>query len=527
MYQALYRKWRPRTFDDVVGQEAVCQTLKNQVLSGQLSHAYLFTGSRGTGKTSMAKILAKAANCLSPREGNPCGECAICRGVDDGSLFDILEIDAASNNGVDNIRDLREEATMLPAQARYRVYIIDEVHMLSTGAFNALLKIMEEPPAHILFILATTEVHKVPATILSRCQRFDFKRIDSAKIAAHLVRVAQAEGIALEEDAALTIARLADGGMRDALSMLDLCSSFGEKIDAATAAKALGVTSNERLFAISAGILSGDTGAVLQAADELAAQSVSAERLCEQLIGHFRNLLVARTVPKPEKLILCLPEERQQYIEQAERFTAPELIRVLEVLQDGLITLGRVSQKKPQLEITLLRAAAPELAKGSQDLAARLDALEQRLAAGALPAASPPRAKPAAPRPAPKAPEPAAAEPAEPPQEQAQPLLVWQDIMERLKTANPALFGALCGSSAYLSGSRILIDSENSLFFKMMRENDFTRRSLKQAILEVTGAKYGIGPYRRQEQQTDPSGAGLEELIHSAKKAGVDVHISE
>ena len=370
--------------------------------------------------------------------------------------------------------------------------------MLSTGAFNALLKIMEEPPAHILFILATTEVHKVPATILSRCQRFDFKRIDSAKIAAHLVRVAQAEGIALEEDAALTIARLA-----------------------------LGVTSNERLFAISAGILSGDTGAVLQAADELAAQSVSAERLCEQLIGHFRNLLVARTVPKPEKLILCLPEERQQYIEQAERFTAPELIRVLEVLQDGLITLGRVSQKKPQLEITLLRAAAPELAKGSQDLAARLDALEQRLAAGALPAASPPRAKPAAPRPAPKAPEPAAAEPAEPPQEQAQPLLVWQDIMERLKTANPALFGALCGSSAYLSGSRILIDSENSLFFKMMRENDFTRRSLKQAILEVTGAKYGIGPYRRQEQQTDPSGAGLEELIHSAKKAGVDVHISE
>ncbi|MDY4191819.1 MAG: DNA polymerase III subunit gamma/tau, partial [Oscillospiraceae bacterium] len=241
MYQALYRKYRPKSFDDVVGQEHITSTLKNEVLTGKIAHAYLFCGSRGTGKTTCAKILAKAVNCPDLRDGSPCGECEICRGIDDGSLLDVLEIDAASNNGVDNIRQLREDAFFTPSMAKYRVYIIDETHMLSTGAFNALLKIMEEPPSHVLFILATTEAHKVPATILSRCQRFDFHRIKSGDIARYLEKIAGKEGVELTHDGALLIGRLSDGGMRDAVSLLDQCISQGSRITAELVSRTAGL----------------------------------------------------------------------------------------------------------------------------------------------------------------------------------------------------------------------------------------------------------------------------------------------
>ncbi len=247
MYQVLYRKWRPQTFADVVGQPHVTASLTGAVQSGRLSHAYLFTGSRGTGKTSCAKILAKAVNCERPVDGNPCNACDTCRGIDSGSILDVIEIDAASNNGVDNIRDLREEANYTPTHAKYRVYIIDEVHMLSTGAFNALLKTLEEPPEHVKFILATTEVHKLPSTILSRCQRFDFKRIEPQDIADRLKFVAVQENISLTDDGAMLIARVSDGAMRDALSLLDRCAAYGEAITETVVSDAAGLAGRERL----------------------------------------------------------------------------------------------------------------------------------------------------------------------------------------------------------------------------------------------------------------------------------------
>ena len=289
-YQALYRKWRPQIFADVVGQEHITGTLKNQIVAGKTAHAYLFTGSRGTGKTTCSKILAKAVNCLSPIDGDPCCQCAICQGIDDGTIMDVVEIDAASNNGVENIRDLREEANFTPANAKYRVYIIDETHMLSIGAFNALLKIMEEPPEHVIFILATTEVHKVPATILSRCQRFDFKRIQSQTIADRLSYVAEEERVDLQEDAALLIARLSDGGMRDALSLLDVCiSRGGSYVDMQVVSQAAGLAGNQYLFAIASAVLRGDVGEALAQLEALSERSVEFDRLSEQLVSHYRN----------------------------------------------------------------------------------------------------------------------------------------------------------------------------------------------------------------------------------------------
>lgn len=251
MYRVLYRKWRPQTFEEVYGQPHITATLKNELVSGRVAHAYLFTGSRGTGKTTCAKILSKAVNCLSPHDGDPCNECEICRGIDNGSVLDVIEIDAASNNGVDNIRDLRDEANFTPVKAKYRVYIIDEVHMLSTGAFNALLKILEEPPEHVIFILATTEVHKLPATILSRCQRFDFKRITPEDICARLQYVAEHENITLDEDAAALIAKVADGALRDALSLLDRCCAVDEHITSEVVTKSAGLAGRDYLMRLS------------------------------------------------------------------------------------------------------------------------------------------------------------------------------------------------------------------------------------------------------------------------------------
>ena len=297
MYQVLYRKWRPQVFSDVAGQPHVTDTLRRELQEGRLSHAYLFTGSRGTGKTTCAKILAKAVNCLHPVDGNPCNECEICKGIDSGSILDVIEIDAASNNGVDNIRDLREEANFTPVAAKYRVYIIDEVHMLSIGAFNALLKTLEEPPSYVLFILATTEVHKLPATILSRCQRFDFRRIPPEDIAARLEYVAGQEGMELAHDAALLIARIADGALRDALSLLDQCAGRSKQITVEIVSEAAGLAGRGHLYELSAALRAEDSARRSPCLDELHQGSCDMERLCGDLIDHFRNLMIAKTVP--------------------------------------------------------------------------------------------------------------------------------------------------------------------------------------------------------------------------------------
>ena len=279
MYQVLYRKWRPQVFADVVGQPQVTVTLQHELMAGRVAHAYLFTGSRGTGKTTCAKILAKAVNCLHPVNGDPCGECEICRGVESGSVMDVVEIDAASNNGVDNIRELREEAAFTPASARYRVYIIDEVHMLSQGAFNALLKTLEEPPAHVLFILATTEVHKLPATILSRCQRFDFHRIAPEDISDRLEYVARQEEASLDREAGLLIARLADGAMRDALSLLDQCFGRSRQVTVEVVNETAGLAGREHLFQMAQSILDRDSPSALELVDRLYRESKDMARL--------------------------------------------------------------------------------------------------------------------------------------------------------------------------------------------------------------------------------------------------------
>ena len=351
----------------------------NEVESGRLSHAYLFTGSRGTGKTTCAKILSKAVNCLHPVNGSPCNECAICRGIDDGSILDVTEIDAASNNGVDNIRDLREEANFTPAAAKYRVYIIDEVHMLSSGAFNALLKTLEEPPEHVLFILATTEVHKIPATILSRCQRFDFRRIAPEDISARLLTVAENEGIALDKDAALLIARVADGALRDALSLLDQCAGTNEKVTLETVGACAGLLGREYLFDLSDAIISGNTEAVLEITDKLHSSSCDTERLLSELVNHFRNVMIAKTAKQPENFIVCTPDECKRYKQTAANVTYGTILHIMEALCKESSVVKYSAHRRAQVETLLIRLCDPSLSTDNAAIIRRLDELEAQL----------------------------------------------------------------------------------------------------------------------------------------------------
>ncbi len=379
MYRALYRKWRPQVFSDVSGQNHITETLKNEISSGRLSHAYLFTGSRGTGKTTCAKILAKAVNCLNPQDGSPCNECSICRGIDDGSILDVTEIDAASNNSVDNIRDLRDEVNFTPAAAKYRVYIIDEVHMLSSGAFNALLKTLEEPPQHVLFILATTEVQKLPATILSRCQRFDFRRIPPEDIAQRLLTVAENEKLQLDNDAALLIARVADGALRDALSILDQCAGYNEPITVKTVGNAAGLLGKDYLFEISDAILNGDSSAVLSIIDRLHSSSCDMERLMSELVNHFRNIMMAKTTKNPEKFIVSTPDELAKYKENGQKMTYGSLLHIMETLCKEASQLKYSSHQRAQTETTLIRLCTPALSTDNEAIVRRIDELEAQL----------------------------------------------------------------------------------------------------------------------------------------------------
>ena len=353
MYRALYRKWRPRTFEDVVGQQGIVAALKNQIATGRVGHAYLFTGTRGTGKTTCAKIFAKAVNCQDKTSPDPCGVCQICKGIDDGSILDVVEIDAASNNGVDNIRDLRDETAYTPSACAYKVYIIDEVHMLSIAAFNALLKIMEEPPSHVIFILATTEIHKVPATILSRCQRYDFGRIKPEDIAARVSYVAAQEQLELTEGAAALIARLADGALRDALSILDTCAGVSTQIDEELVRRMAGVTDRSYLFRISDALHNKNATEALAEVAQLRQQSVDMKRLCEELISHYRNLMLAALPGGKALLSGVAPEEEARYLQTAEGIRQGESVRAIRLLGSALEKMGRGTDQRIELELAL------------------------------------------------------------------------------------------------------------------------------------------------------------------------------
>ncbi len=384
-YQALYRKYRPQTFDDVSGQMSVTQTLKTQLQTGHLSHAYLFTGSRGTGKTSCAKILSKAVNCENPTDGNPCNCCTACKAIDSGSCMDVLEIDAASNNGVDHVRDLREDAVYSPSQVKMRVYIIDEVHMLSISAFNALLKIIEEPPEHLMFILATTELHKVPATILSRCQRFSFRRISQEDIAARLQYVAYQENIDLDDSAARVLARLADGGMRDGLSLLDQCASAttGE-LTAQQVYTCLGIAGEKKCTQMMGYISQHDASGALSLFNSLYAQGKDLGAMLDEMACLSRDLMVLKTAGRSGITMLSGVAEDQEVMELAQRFSDGELVRIMSLLQTTMSGFTRSSSRRLDAELCILTLCQPALSLDPESLNARLTRLEEQIKTGML-----------------------------------------------------------------------------------------------------------------------------------------------
>ena len=385
VYQALYRKYRPQTFDDVVGQMAVTQTLKTQLVGDKMSHAYLFTGSRGTGKTSCAKILAKAVNCLHPENGNPCNRCAACRSIDDGSCMDVLEIDAASNNGVDNVRDLRDDAIYTPSQVRKRVYIIDEVHMLSISAFNALLKIIEEPPEHLLFILATTELHKVPATILSRCQRFSFRRISQEDIAARLQYVAYQENIDMDESAARILARLADGGMRDGLSLLDqVASATTGELTADAVYGCLGIAGQQRCGEMMTYIADHDTKKAMELFNSLYTEGKDLTAMLDELACMTRDLMIMKTAPGAGITMLSGVASDQEVSALKDRFSSGELVRMMTLLQETMAGFTRSTSRRMDAELCILNLCQPELSLDAQALNARLTRLEDQIKSGSF-----------------------------------------------------------------------------------------------------------------------------------------------
>ena len=509
MYQALYRKWRPRTFSDVSGQDTVTTALKNELKTGRLSHAYLFTGCRGTGKTTCAKILAKAVNCLHPVDGDPCNRCDICRGIDSGSILDVTEIDAASNNGVDSIRDLRDEVAFTPANGSYRVYIIDEVHMLSAGAFNALLKTLEEPPAHVIFILATTEVHKLPATILSRCQRFDFGRIRPEEIAARIHYVAGQEGLTVTDDAAMLLARLADGALRDALSLLDQCASVANTIDMNTVTRVTGMAGQDTLAALSDCVWRQDAAAALAQVDTLYRSAKDMERLCSEWVAYLRNLMILHSVADAGELVVAGPDELQKMQEQSARLGLPTILHMMEVLQGALDRLRGGVSRRVEMEMAVIRLCSPKLDDSQTALLHRLDALEARVAAGV-----------------PAAPAAAAAEPAPEPAAPAGevPFTQWAEVLEQLSVSNPPMYGFLRDTTAVQDGGTLIICVNNPLLAQMIKEGG-NRQSLVDAIRQVAGRTFAMKLRRAQKvDKTDAAPDPLASLLTNSRQLGVDVN---
>lgn len=378
MHLALYRKYRSATFDEVISQEHITTTLKNQIKSGTPAHAYLFTGSRGTGKTTCAKLMAKAVNCLSPVDGNPCGECESCKAIAAGCP-DIIEMDAASNNGVDDVRALRDEVMYAPTVCKYKVYIIDEVHMLSASAFNALLKTIEEPPPHVIFILATTEIHKVPATIASRCQQFRFSRIDVEESTKRLCEIAQKENVKLTEDAARLISRLSDGGMRDAVSLLDQCISVSNDIDEQTVRTTAGIAGTDHLFALAECVREHSAAEALKIIDELHDQSKDLMLLLDELLSHFRNLCMLTATNNDFSLIPAGSGARNDLARQAGEFTLSEIMRCMDILQDCIAKTPKTAKRKTVAEMCLIRLCTPRLDSDTSALSLRLERLENRL----------------------------------------------------------------------------------------------------------------------------------------------------
>lgn len=554
MYQVLYRKYRPKVFADVYGQEHVTSTLKNEIKENRIAHAYLFTGSRGTGKTTCAKILAKAVNCENSVDGEPCNECEVCKGLDSGTIYDVVEIDAASNNGVDNIRDLREEANYTPSRGKYRVYIIDEVHMLSTGAFNALLKTLEEPPAHVIFILATTEVHKLPATILSRCQRFDFKRIQPETMSVRLKQVAKLEGMELDDDAAILIARIADGALRDGLSILDQCAGRSKKIDSALVSEVAGLAGREALYKLTDCICTQNSSSAMTVISELYQNSYDMERLCVEMINHLRNFLIVKTVKDSRGLIICTNDEYNSIILSAENFTLENVIFALDLFQDALTKIKTGANARVELEMAFVKLCEPKLDVNIDSLVDRISKLERAVNRGVNVSQQPAVVEGAKPVVAENKQEVKAEKAVEeikkdtlPPITSSKPSIEpkalqgknetavnkpqqtvntddsntqyefehWGDFMDVIHKQNIALFGVLAGSRGYIRGEYFLIDSPNPTIIQFLKTPTYSK-AIKQALYDVTGQSFKLGIFKKKATDA-PKRDLLEDLIHQAE----------
>ena len=537
-YQALYRKYRPQTFDDVVGQMAVTQTLKTQLNSGRLSHAYLFTGSRGTGKTSSAKILAKAVNCLNPQDGNPCNCCEACRTIDSGACMDVLEIDAASNNGVDNVRDLRDDAIYTPSQVKMRVYIIDEVHMLSISAFNALLKIIEEPPEHLLFILATTELHKVPATILSRCQRFSFRRISQEDIAARLQYVAYQENIDLDDSAARVLARLADGGMRDGLSLLDQCAgaTTGE-LTAERVYACLGIAGIQDCGQMMAHIANHDTKEALSMLNKVYADGKDMGALLDELACLTRDLMVLKTAPREGIAMLSGVASDREVQQLASRFSSGELVRMMNLIQQTMAGFTRNASRRMDAELCIVNLCQPELSLDAQALNARLTKIEDKIATGDFTVAEKPAPK--------KKPEPedddrppmpddwdAPPDPNEPPASRPSeaPAGFWMDVAAAIRKELPPTMMGLFASSPMapvqgaLYGDELVLECANGFVAETVNKPEVLSVVATKASAKL-GRKVRVKPVDRSAKPQKT--AQMEQLLNFGRAHQDIVKIKE
>lgn len=563
MYQVLYRKWRPKTFDDVSGQEHITTTLVNELKSGRINHAYLFTGSRGTGKTTCAKILAKAVNCLSPENGNPCGKCENCIAAEDGSFQDIVEMDAASNRRIDDIRSVIDGAVFTPAKGKYKVYIIDEVHMLTQEAFNALLKTLEEPPSHVIFILATTEVHKLPATIISRCQRFDFHRINPHVIKDRLKYVVEQEGCSITDDAALLIAAIADGALRDALSLTDRCIGLGGgEITLSVVREAAGLSGRGYVYDMASSCINKNCGEALELIAKLYGESKDMARLCEELTEHFRNLMLLKSVKNPDDILVVGRDELEVLKSHAERISLSEIVHIMDVLGSAFERMNRGADSRTEMETAVVKLCSPQLDVTEDAVLSRIGALERTvnrlmnmISSGTLTVQKDDNlnkngetsnkdeiSESTAEFKDTENLENAVSNQAEDPQNSsrepqrkrgavdvdeiyrnAKPFPNWKEVVENLRKYSKTISAAFDGTKAYVSGRYILIDSPSDIPFQLLKQSS-QRGKIREAVLEITGATYSLGPYRPpekkiREEKEDP----MEKLTENFKNLGIEV----
>ena len=541
MHIALYRKYRPKTFSQVIGQKYVVEALKNQIAAGKIGHAFLFTGTRGTGKTSCAKIFAKAVNCLHPINGEPCLECDVCKGIENESIYDVTEMDAASNNSVEDIRDVLNEVNYLPVMAKYRVYIIDEVHMLSAAAFNALLKTLEEPPAHVIFILATTEIHKVPATILSRCQRYDFTKLTVEDIAEALMEIAREENIQLAPGAAKMIATLSDGAMRDANSILDTCISMGDHIDENTVANLVGVSKDDDIFALSANLIAGDMASSLQSLMELFQRSIDVRRLCEELITHFSNLLVANLVGSTPQLMNISQEKFERLKEQAKTCSHNFISFALNCFTNALDSIAKGQNAKIAMDIAVYNVCntqqvpqtvplrpQPASQQSENTYAPQPAQVQQpaRVAQRPRPVNKEVNVQPAEPekpksQPAPKPQQDIAVRQAE---EKPVPFAYWQDVIDIIADVDIPLHSFIKNSTAFLYKSIVYIKGNEGLN-NYIRTNKEVNGIIKNAIFEASGKRYNIGGFKNIAHMfVEAQHSSLDDIL-ALRNMGVEVNI--